>query len=112
MAAQKWPLTPYIEYLNTDFSRDRCTTKTYEVPFSTYSGFADLIEWYSLYFVSVLTFKFKMAADAILKPIKSDSFCTKCAKKKKANEATFPTKFGIPDLMERIFVCSENHLDI
>ena len=97
-----------FEYIDTDFSRARCATKTYEVPFSTYSGFADLIEWYLLYFGSVLTFKFKMAADAILKTIKSDIFCTKCAKK--ANEATFPTKFGIPDLMERMFLCSETIL--
>ena len=42
-----------------------------------------------------------MAVDAILKTIKSDIVCTKCAKK--ANEATFPTKVGIPDLMGRGF---------
>ena len=41
--------------------------------------------------------KSKLAAYAILKPIKSDIFWTKC--NKKAYEATFPTKFGIPDLM-------------
>ena len=38
-----------------------------------------------------------MAAYAILKNIKSDISWTECDKK--ANEATFPTKFGIPDLM-------------
>ena len=41
-----------------------------------------------------------MAADAILetiKHVKSDISWTRCAKK--ANEATVPTKFGIPDLM-------------
>ena len=39
-----------------------------------------------------------MAADAILKTIKSDISWAKCDKKE--NEATFPTKFGIPDPME------------
>ena len=72
MAAKKWPPTPYIEYLNTDFSQARCATKNCEVPFSTYSGFTGLIEWYSLNFGPVLTFKFKMAADATLKNINSD----------------------------------------
>ena len=38
-----------------------------------------------------------MAAYAILKTITSDIYWTKCDKK--ANEATFPTKSGIPDLM-------------
>ena len=41
MAAQKWP------YLNSDFFRARCVTKTYEVSFSPNSGFADLTEWYT-----------------------------------------------------------------
>ena len=49
-----------------------------------------------------------MSADAILKTIKSDISWIKCAKK--ANEATFPTKFGNPYLMERFLVCSETIL--
>ena len=49
-----------------------------------------------------------MAAYAILKTIKSDISWTKCAKK--ANETTFPTKFGIPELMERFLLCSETIL--
>ena len=51
-----------FKYIKSHFSRARCVTNTYEVLFSTNSGFADLIEWYSLYFGSVLTFKFKIAA--------------------------------------------------
>ena len=49
-----------------------------------------------------------MAADAILKTIKSDISWTKCAKK--ANEATFPTKFGNPYLMEIFLLRSETIL--
>ena len=49
-----------------------------------------------------------MAAYAILKTIKSDISWTKCANK--ANEATFPTKFGNPDLMERFLLHSETIL--
>ena len=50
-----------FKYIKSHFSRARCVTNTYEVSFSTNSGFADLMEWYSLYFGSVLTFKFQMA---------------------------------------------------
>ena len=46
-----------------------------------------------------------MAADATLKTFKSDTSWTKCAKK--TNEATFPTKFGNPYLMEIFLVRSE-----
>ena len=49
-----------------------------------------------------------MAAYAILWTIKSDISWTKCARK--ANEATFPTKFGIPGLMERLLLRSETIL--
>ena len=49
-----------------------------------------------------------MAAYAILKTIKSDISWTKCANK--ANKATFPTKFGNPDLMERLLLHSETIL--
>ena len=49
-----------------------------------------------------------MAADAILKSIQSDISWTKCDKN--ANEATFPTKFGIPDPVERFLLCSETIL--
>ena len=49
-----------------------------------------------------------MAAYVILKSIKSDISWTKCDKK--ANEATFPTKFGIPDLMGGFLMCSETIL--
>ena len=49
-----------------------------------------------------------MAAYAILKTIKSDISWTKCAKK--ANESTFPTKFGNPYLMERFLLHSETIL--
>ena len=49
-----------------------------------------------------------MAANAILKTIKSDISWTKCAKK--ANEATFPTKFGNPYLMEIFLFRSETIL--
>ena len=49
-----------------------------------------------------------MAADAILKTIKSDISWTKCDKN--ANEATFPTKFDIPDPIERFLPCSETIL--
>ena len=51
-----------FKYIKSHYSRPRCVTYTYEVSISTNSGFADLIEWYSLYFGSVLTFKIKMAA--------------------------------------------------
>ena len=47
---------------------------------------------------------------AILKTIKSDISWTKCAKK--ANESTFPTKFGISDLMERFLMHSETILTL
>ena len=49
-----------------------------------------------------------MAAYAILKSIKSDISLTKCDKK--VNEATFPTKFGIPDLMKGFLMRSETIL--
>ena len=49
-----------------------------------------------------------MAAHAILKTIKIDISWTK--RDKKANEATFPTKFGIPDLMEGFLPRSETIL--
>ena len=49
-----------------------------------------------------------MAADAILKTIKSDISWTKCDKN--ANGATFPTKFGIPGPTERFLLCSETIL--
>ena len=49
-----------------------------------------------------------MAAYAILKTIKSDIAWTKCDKK--ANEATFPIKFGMPDLMEGFLMRSETIL--
>ena len=49
-----------------------------------------------------------MAADAISKTIKSDISWIKCDKN--ANEATFPTKFGIPDLIERVLPFSETIL--
>ena len=39
-----------FKYIKSHFSRARCVTNTYEVSSSTNSGFADLIEWYSLYF--------------------------------------------------------------
>ena len=46
-----------------------------------------------------------MAADAILKTIKSENSWNKCAWK--AIKVTFPTKFDIPDLMERFLLYSE-----
>ena len=49
-----------------------------------------------------------MAADAILEILKSDISGTKCAKQ--VNEMIFPTKFSIPDLMERYLLCSETIL--
>ena len=49
-----------------------------------------------------------MAAFAILKTIISDISWTKFDKK--VNEATFPTKFGIPDLMEGFLMRSETIL--
>ena len=49
-----------------------------------------------------------MAAYAILKTIKSDISWAKCDKK--VNEATFPTKFGIPELMEGFLMHSETTL--
>ena len=49
-----------------------------------------------------------MAAYVILKSIKSDISRTKCDKKDK--EATFPTKFGIPDLMGGFLMRSETIL--
>ena len=49
-----------------------------------------------------------MAANAILKTIKSDISWTKCDQN--ANEATFPTKFVIPDPIERFLMCSETIL--
>ena len=48
------------------------------------------------------------AVDAILKTIKSDISWNKCALK--ANKVTFSTKFGIPDLMERVSLYSETIL--
>ena len=50
-----------------------------------------------------------MAADAILKTRKSD-FLLKQMCLKPANKVTFPTKFGIPDLMERFLLYSETIL--
>ena len=50
----------------------------------------------------------KMAADAILKTIKSDISWTKCAKK--ANKAIFPSKFCNPDLMEIFLLRAETNL--
>ena len=49
-----------------------------------------------------------MAVYAILKTNTNDICWTKCDKK--ANEATFPTKFGIPDLMEGFLLRSETIL--
>ena len=49
-----------------------------------------------------------MAAYAILKTIKSDLSWAKCVKK--ANEAIFRTKFGIPDPMEGFLRHSETTL--
>ena len=49
-----------------------------------------------------------MAAYAILKTTKSDISWTKCANE--ANEATFPTKFNNPYLMERFLLHSETIL--
>ena len=49
-----------------------------------------------------------MAAYAILKTIKSDISWAKCVKK--ANEAIFRTKFGIPDPMEGFLMHSETTL--
>ena len=51
-----------------------------------------------------------MAANAILKTRKSGISWTKCATK--ANEATFPTKFDITDLVERLLPCSETILTL
>ena len=55
-----------------------------------------------------------MAKNAILKTNKKyyllNQMCKKqkkTKKKKKANEATFPIKFGNPDLMERFLPCFE-----
>ena len=56
-----WASDAIFKYINSHFSRVRCVTNSYKVSFSTNSGFADLIEWYSLYCGFVLIFKFKMA---------------------------------------------------
>ena len=46
-----------FNYIKSHFSRARCVINTDEVSFTTNFGFADLIEWYSLYFGSALDFQ-------------------------------------------------------
>ena len=60
MAAQKWPLTPYLNnkqrYLSAAWA-----IKTYKVSFFTNSGFTDLIDMILIVFWVCLDFQFKMA---------------------------------------------------
>ena len=99
-----------FKYLNSHLSRARWVIKTYEVSFFTNFGFADLIEWYSLYFGYALDFQIqrlwpKMAADAIMKTRKSDLSWYKLDRK--ANEVSSPANSGITYVIEWFLLCSD-----
>ena len=90
------------KYINSDFSRARCVAKTYEVSFSTNPGFTDLIEWYSLYFGSVLTCKFKMVVqNGCRRHIENQKKWRLLIQiGQKGSEVSFPVNSGITHVME------------
>ena len=102
-----------FKYIKSHYSRPRCVTNTYEVSFSTNSGFADLIEWYSLYFGPVLSFKFKMAAqngcprhiENLLKWYLLNQMCQK-------KWSNFSFEVWQPIFNDNIFTVFWNHLDL
>ena len=103
-----------FKYIKSHFSRARCVTNTYEVSFSTNCGFPDLIEWYSLYIGSVLTFKFKMAArNGCRRHIENHSqwylLNQMCQKSKWSN---FSYEVWQPISNGNIFTAFWNHLDL